>query len=149
MTMAYNVKTIAYFAIWGLIFGVLLGAFSGTAILPYFGTMYATIWGAGIGLACGIISGVVATVIRARSFHRDTDLDRFRRTLSLGIGGLTAILAPVILVLTTNGVLWGSDLLSDMLPWTALSLFSASFWGGLSAAYIASHYPAYIARLTA
>ena len=147
--MTYTVKTISYFTVWGLIYGVLLGAFSGTAILPYFGTLYSTVWGAGIGIACGILSGVVASVIRARSFDHDTDFDRFRRRLSLGLGALIAIAAPLMLFGSTRGVLWRSGMMRDMLPWTALSLLSASFWGGLSSAYIASHYPAFIAHLTA
>lgn len=147
--MTYTVKTISYFTIWGLFYGVVLGAFSGTAILPYFGTLYSTVWGAGIGIACGILSGVVAAVIRARSFNHDTDLDRLRRNMALGLGALIAIAAPVLLLGSTRGFLWGSGMMRDMLPWTALSLLSASFWGGLSSAYIASHYPTYIARLTA
>jgi hypothetical protein len=146
--MKYHLATVSYFMAWGLLYGFLLGAFSGTAILPYFGTMYATMWGIGIGLGSGALSGIVAEFIRARSFHEDTDLDRFRRMMSLVIGALIAIAAPIMLVTTTNGFLWGSGMLRDMLPWTALSIFSASFWGGLSSAYIASHYPTYMARMT-
>lgn len=147
--MKYHLSTVSYFMAWGLVYGVLLGAFSGTAILPYFGTMYSTMWGIGIGLGSGALAGIVAAILRARNFDRDTDLVGFRRFISISIGALIAIAAPLMLLATTRGFLWGSGMMRDMLPWTALSLFSASFWGGLSAAYIANHYTAYIAHLTA
>jgi hypothetical protein len=146
--MTYSFRTLTYFIFWGCFYGLLLGAFAGTAIFPIFGTMYSVIWGTGVGAACGVLSGALAAFVHRTSFHHDTDLDAFRRRLSLGIGALTAVAAPVILYATSRGVLGDSALMQDMAPWTVLSLFAASFWGSLSSGYIASHYGSFIARLT-
>jgi|GEM_PF-2464792 len=147
--MPYSIRSISYFTVWGLIYGLLLGAFAGTAIYPYFGTIYSVFWGPGIGAACGLLTGVIAAVVQASMFHLDMDLTSSRRKMALGIGAVTGLAAPILLIATTRGFLWGTGMLSDIQPFTALSLFASAFWGSLSSAYIASDHPQLIARLTA
>ena len=46
--MNHALRTIAYFLIWGTFYGLMLGAWSGTAIFPGIGTAMAAGWGIGI-----------------------------------------------------------------------------------------------------
>ena len=86
--MSYILRTISYFLTWGTFYGMVLGAWSGTAIFPLFGTLYAVIWGTGVGAACGFLCGSLVAVLQGFTFHPDVDMVRYRRRLTLGIGYL-------------------------------------------------------------
>jgi hypothetical protein len=152
--MKYGLRTIGYFVNYGLFYGFMLGAWSGTAILPLIGTIYAGFWGTGIGIACGLLCGLFVGVGQAYTFHADVDLGRFRRRLTLGVGILVPIAAALLLVITSRGLIWGPGgnygyLLSPSanVNVLVLSLIAVMGWGGLSAASAASDYPEWLAGL--
>lgn len=142
--MKYAFDTLIYFVQWGMLYGVILGAWSTTLMFPVLGTMFGSMWGAGIGTACGLLCGGLVAVIQAYTFHPDVDLDVYRRRLSIGIGLLVGIMAPLILMLTSQGILWGERANSPgVLP---ICLIAVIFWGGLSAAYVGHGYPLWLAN---
>jgi hypothetical protein len=151
--MNHALRTIAYFLIWGTFYGLVLGAWSGTAIFPAIGTAFAASWGIGIGAACGLLAGLVTALIQAYTFHPDVDLDRFRRRLSLGIGILTPIAATIMLMATSRGLLWSTTVSTDVRDQPALAFFlpfclaAVLIWGSLSSAYVANAYPEWLVQL--
>ena len=131
-------RTMWYFFINGLVYGLVLGAWSTTIMFPIIGTFFGLLWGAGIGTACGLVCGVLVSLIQTFSFH--PDIAQYSRRLSIGLGTLVAIIAPILLIATSSGILWGeyrSDAPGLLIP----SLVAVIFWGGLSAAYVAYNYP--------
>ena len=152
--MSYALRTIGYFLTWGTFYGVILGAWSGTAIFPVMGTLFAAGWGGGIGMACGLLCGLLVGIIQAFTFHPDIDLDRYRRRLTLGVGVFVPVVAMIMMVATTEGLLWGSgNTLSHFekttanIPFRLLSVTALALWSSLSAAYVASSYPAWLVSL--
>lgn len=151
--MIHALRTIAYFVIWGTFYGLVLGAWSGTAMFPVFGTAFAAGWGIGIGAACGLLAGIIAAIVQAYAFHPDVDLDRFRRRLSLGIGILTPFAATIMLLATSRGLLWSTTVAINVRDQPALAFFlpfclaAVLIWGSLSSAYVASAYPEWLAQL--
>ena len=142
--MKYALDTLIYFVQWGMLYGVILGAWSTTLMFPVLGTMFGSMWGAGIGTACGLLCGGLVAVIQAYTFHPDVDLDVYRRRLSIGIGLLVGIMAPLMLMLTSQGILWG--LRADPPAYLPICLIAVIFWGALSAAYVGHGYPLWLAN---
>jgi len=138
--MKHILHTIWYFVAWGIFYGLYLGIWSTAIILPIFGGIFGAFWGPGVGAACGLLCGVLVGLIQAATFHEDVDLVRYGRGLAVVVGLLVAVAAPYILLLTTRGMLWNGYGFSDIpqVPYMIHSLAAASFWGGLSAAFIAS-----------
>lgn len=140
-----HTRTIAWFIFWGIIYGLMLGALCGTLLLPGFGTSYAATWGLGIGVALGIACGAGIALMNAFRFRTPYDLTRYRRGLTLGVGAFVSLGAAVLLVATTEGILWGMGS-EGFLPFFLPSLLGAMFWGGLSSAYAASRYADWYTR---
>lgn len=134
-------STVRMFTLWGTIFGTLLGAITGTLIFPFVGTIFASAWGFGIGLALGFVAGLLMV-----GFAR---IAPPRQCVKI-IGGFAALGAPLLVVLTSEGILWnyvyhGYDYDRDVeiivpqmtTPYLVPVLIAALVWGGLAAAYTA------------
>jgi hypothetical protein len=138
--MKYIPPTIGYFLRWVTFYGFALGAWSTTMMFPVMGTAFGLVWGPGIGLACGLLCGLLASVIKAFTFHPDIDLPVYRARLSIIMGVLVGITAPIFLNLSAQFVF-------DRAPsFHIVSLVAAAFWGSLSAAYVGHGYPLWLAH---
>jgi|GEM_PF-5034895 hypothetical protein len=135
----YHIYTLIYFVIWGVYYGLTLGALCGTLILPWIGTMYAAAWGLGIGLAMGIVAGALTIAVNAFLYRTPYDLPLYRKRMTRLVGVVVAIGAGCLLVATTYGFLWGPST-AGFLPYFLPSLGGAVFWGGLSSAFATSVY---------
>jgi hypothetical protein len=144
------VQTLSYFASWGTFYGMLLGACVGTAFMPMIGTVLGGIFGLVMGLGASLPCAIVTHLIHQRSFHEDIDLDAYSRRLTRLIGVLGGVSAVVMLWLSTGlflGVVGNLPGETDApLVWmgTLMVSFPALFIADFAAAYIASHYPAWI-----
>lgn len=145
-----------FFLIWGLVFGGVLAFISGALIFPLLGATFTVPWGlgigAGLGIAVGLISGITTLFVQITP----QNIRKYRRRLSLAIGGLVALAAPTIVHLTSPNVLWypvGYYDWNSQASFTHVvlnafwlpSILAALFWGGLSAAYVAHRFVEYCA----
>jgi hypothetical protein len=127
-----------YFFGWGFFWGGWLGALAGTLIFPVAGTIFSVVWGLGLGIILGIVAALLAALLYPLQ-PAPKDVVFYRRDLVRGIGGVTAIGAPILLMLSSHGLLWGdyTDYAgAAFLP----SMLAAFVFGGLAAANTASLY---------
>jgi hypothetical protein len=139
-------RTIGYFMSWGTYYGLVLGAWS-TGMMSFgFGAVFGIPWGLGIGATCGLVSGLLVAAIQAFTFHPDVDLTGYSRRLSLVVGAVVGIMAPLLLITTSRGILW-RDYTTSGAEFFIPCVIASIFWGSLSAAYTAYNYPFWIASL--
>jgi hypothetical protein len=101
-----TVKIAAYFLKSGIFWGSALGMLAGTVVFPFFGSIVGAIWGALIGVITGMIAAFTTVLVYpAQPLPEKTTSDRRRLTLILG--GVTLFSMPALMMLTTNGILWG------------------------------------------
>jgi MFS family permease len=145
-----------FFLIWGLCFGGLLGFVSGALIFPLFGATLSTPWGLGIGAGLGALVGAIAAAASLFAPITPNNVQNYRRRLSLTLGALVAVAAPLLVHLTSINILWYPSGYYDWrTEFRALypvpnafwlpSMLAAAFWGALSAAYVAHRFAEYCA----
>lgn len=144
-----------FFLIWGLAFGGVLAFISGALIFPLFGATLTVPWGLGIGAGLGVAVGLISGIATLFVSITPENVRKYRRRLSLAIGGLVALAAPTLVHLTSPNILWYPTLqtwniqaFSANIVLNAFwlpSVVAALFWGGLSAAYVAHRFAEYCA----
>jgi hypothetical protein len=142
-------ETLNYFFLRGSFYGMILGAYLGTAFYPLLGTILGAMFGIMAGMAAGVLGGIIASVIQGLFFHNDIDLEQYSRRLSrlmgvvVGIGTVAMVwvsIAPSIFELGGWENSYASFILKVMLT-SALPIFLLA---SLSSAYTAYRYPATI-----
>jgi hypothetical protein len=131
-----------YFFGWGMFWGGWLGALAGTLILPVLGTIFSVAWGLGLGIAFGIVAAFLAAFLYPMQPNLE-GVTFYRRRLTLLVGAVTAIGAPIVLLITSLDVLWKNpiwDVDSSRDFVLMVSLLAACIFGGLAAAATASRY---------
>ena len=136
--MYYVLRTISYFLTWGVLYGLLLGGLTGTALIPLAGTFFGILFGAMGGLIGGIIASLAAIVFQTTRIDIDTNLDLHRRQVAWQIGA-SVVLIPLLVWVTGSFLIRGFIELGLVLP-------LALPWAGLAAAHVAHHYPDVIVK---
>lgn len=145
-----------FFLIWGLSFGGVLAFISGALIFPLFGATFTVPWGLGIGAGLGVAVGLISGIATLFAQITPENVRKYRRRLSLAIGGLVALAAPTLVHLTSPNILWyptnfqtwNIQAFSTNIVLNAFwlpSIVATLFWGGLSAAYVAHRFAEYCA----
>lgn len=145
-----------FFLIWGVVFGGLLGFISGALIFPLFGAILTVPWGLGIGTGLGLGVGLITGIVTLFVQVAPENVRKYRRRLSMAVGGLVTVAAPLLVHLTSPNILWfpagfrdwNGDWIAGNVVFTAFwlpSIVAAALWGGLSAAYVAHRFAHYCA----
>ncbi len=83
----------------GTLYGGCLGALAGSFVFPLLGSIVGAIMGGLGGLGLGVILGVSITLVNRMIFNDDTDIQQYRRWLTVGVGiFVTVISAPFIAI---------------------------------------------------
>jgi hypothetical protein len=85
-------RTMTYFFIQGVVYGVGVGGLCGTLIVPVAGTILGSITGGWIGMVLGVITGIVVAVLNRWLLHPDVDVMVYRRKLTRYTGLLSLVL---------------------------------------------------------
>lgn len=136
-------ETLDYFFSWGFFYGLVMGFYVGTGIFPVIGTFFGAVFGGMFGIGLGILSGLMASIIQARFFRDDDDLNDYSRHFARLLGSIGGLGALALLWIYVLLLVSGPDGRDDptMIALGLLASIPTFLTAGLSAAYTASYYP--------